>query len=194
MSKTGEKDITPPPLLGDDEHASIAKTSTSPTVEELIKQIEKLNVELTKLKTKKDKKNISVSEDDDSSYEEDASNKAKKDKKKHDKSSYNVMSFNYNNMPSSTTYTFIPVGKTPYFDGTNYNQWKHCMKNYLYSISPKVWQVVCDGVDFLEDYEEPTPEQLQKIHRNAQAITILNSSVDKEEFNRVDGLEEAKDV
>jgi hypothetical protein len=68
------------------------------------------------------------------------------------------------------------------------------MKNYLYSISPEVWQVVCDGVDFLEDYEEPTPEQLQKIHRNAQAITILNSSVDKEEFNQVDGLEEAKDV
>jgi hypothetical protein len=27
-----------------------------------------------------------------------------------------------------------------------------------------------------------------------QPITILNSSVDKEEFNRVDGLEEAKDV
>jgi hypothetical protein len=46
----------------------------------------------------------------------------------------------------------------------------------------------------LEDDEEPTSEQLQKIHRNTQAITILNSSVDKEEFNRVDGLEEAKDV
>jgi hypothetical protein len=46
----------------------------------------------------------------------------------------------------------------------------------------------------LEDDEEPTSEQLQKIHRNAQAITILNSSVDKKEFNRVDGLEEAKDV
>jgi hypothetical protein len=36
---------------------------------------------LTKLKTKKDKKNASTSEDDDSSYEEDVSNKAKKDKK-----------------------------------------------------------------------------------------------------------------
>jgi hypothetical protein len=68
------------------------------------------------------------------------------------------------------------------------------MKSYLYSISPDVWQVVCDGVDFLEDNEEPTPKQLQKIQRNAQAITILNSSVDKEEFNRVDVLEEAKDV
>jgi hypothetical protein len=68
------------------------------------------------------------------------------------------------------------------------------MKNYLYSISPEVWQVVCDGVDFSEDDEEPTLEQLQKIYRNAQAITILNSLVDKEEFNQVDGLEEAKDM
>jgi hypothetical protein len=122
MSKTERKDITPPPPLGDDEHASIMETSTTPTVGELIKQIEKLNAELTKLKTKKDKKNVSTSEDDYFSNEEDASNKAKKDKKKHDKSSYNAMSFNYNNMPSSTAYTAILIGKAPYFDGTNYNQ------------------------------------------------------------------------
>jgi hypothetical protein len=125
-----------------------------------MKQIEKLNAELTKLNTKKGKKNVCTSEDDDSSYEEDASNKAKKDKKKHHKSSYNDMSFNYNNISSSTAYTSVLVGKAPYFDGTNYNQWKHCMKSYLYSISPEVWQVICDGVDFLEDDEEPTLEQL----------------------------------
>jgi hypothetical protein len=68
------------------------------------------------------------------------------------------------------------------------------MKSYLYSISSEVWQFIYDGVDFPEDDEEPTSEQLQKIHRNAQAITILNSSVDKKEFNRLDSLEEAKNV
>jgi ribulose 1,5-bisphosphate carboxylase large subunit-like protein len=68
------------------------------------------------------------------------------------------------------------------------------MKNYLYSISPKVWQVVCDGVDFLDDDEQPTSDQLQKIDHNAQAISILTSSVDKEEFNRVDGLDVANDI
>jgi hypothetical protein len=68
------------------------------------------------------------------------------------------------------------------------------MKNYLYSISSEVWQVVCDGVDFPNEDEQPTLDQLQKIHRNAQAISILTSSVDKEEFNRVDGLDVAKDV
>jgi hypothetical protein len=46
----------------------------------------------------------------------------------------------------------------------------------------------------LDDDEQPTLYQLQKIHRNAQAISILTSSIDKEEFNHVDGLDVAKDV
>jgi hypothetical protein len=48
---------------------------------------------LKKLKTKdkKDKKYSSVSEDDDSSYEDEVSNKGKRENKKHDKSSYNAM-------------------------------------------------------------------------------------------------------
>jgi hypothetical protein len=68
------------------------------------------------------------------------------------------------------------------------------MKKYLYSISPEVWQVVYDGVEFSDEDEQPTSDQLQKIHRNAQAISILTSSIDKEEFNRVDGLDVAKGV
>jgi hypothetical protein len=63
------------------------------------------------------------------------------------------------------------------------------VKNYLYSISPEVWQVVCDGVDFSDDDEQPTSDQLQKIHHNTQAISILTSSIDKEKFNSVDGLD-----
>jgi hypothetical protein len=68
------------------------------------------------------------------------------------------------------------------------------MKNYLYSISPEVWQVVCDGIDFLDEDEQPTSDQLLKIHYNTQAISILTSSVDKEEFNCVDSLDVSKDV
>jgi hypothetical protein len=175
MSKTGGQGTTPPPPLGEDgnplvdKNASIAETSVTPTVEELMKKLEKLNSELSKLKAKdkKDKNNASASDDDDFSYEEEASNKVERDKKKCDKSFFNAMSFNYKHMPSSTAYPSIPIGKAPYFNGTNYNQWKHCMKSYLYFISPEIWQVVCDGVDFPEDGEERTPEQLQKIHRNA---------------------------
>jgi hypothetical protein len=40
-------------------------------------------------------------------------------------------------------------------------------ENYLYFISSEVWQVVCDGVDFSDNDEQLTLNQLQKIHRNA---------------------------
>jgi hypothetical protein len=113
-------------------------------------------------KSKKDMTHSSSTEDDNS--EEEISRKGRKGR--HDKPSYNSMPFNYNTMPSSTAYTSIPIGNASRFDGSNYNQWKHCMKKYVYSISPEVWQVVCDGVDFLDDDEQPTSDQLLKIHRN----------------------------
>jgi hypothetical protein len=133
-------------------------------LEDLKKRLEKLMAENNKLrrkvKAKRTKGSSSSSEEEDSTYEEEDSKKGKKGRNNHDKPSYNSMSFNYDNMPSTTAYTSIPVGKAPYFDGTCYNQWKHCMKNYLYSISPEVWQVVYDGVDFLDDDEQQTLDQL----------------------------------
>jgi hypothetical protein len=76
-----------------------------------------------KAKGKKGKSYSSSSEDDDS--EEEVSNKGRKGRRQHDKPSYNSMSFNYNNLASSTAYTSVPVGKAPRFARTNYNQWKH---------------------------------------------------------------------
>jgi hypothetical protein len=98
-------------------------TSVAPTVEELMKKLEKLNAKLKKLKTKdkKGKKYSSSSKDGDSSFEEEVFDIRRNERKKHDKSSYNSISFNYNNMPSSTAYTSVPIGKAPYFDGSNYN-------------------------------------------------------------------------
>jgi hypothetical protein len=99
--------------------------------------LEKLTVKNNKLrrkvKAKRTKGGSSSSEEEDSSYEEKDSTKGKKGRNNHDKPFYNSMSFNYDNMPSTTTYTSIPVGKAPYFDGTCYNQWKHRMK-IIYTI------------------------------------------------------------
>jgi hypothetical protein len=108
----------------------------------MMKRLEKLTAENNKLrrkvKAKKAKGGSSSREEEDSSCEEEDSKKWKKGRNNRDKHSYNSMSFNNDNIASTTTYTSIPVGKAPYFDGTCYNQWKHCMKNYLYSISPEV--------------------------------------------------------
>jgi hypothetical protein len=104
-----------------------------------MRRLEKLMTENNKIrrkaKGKKTKRCSYLNEDEDSSLEEDVSKKGRNNR---DKSSINTMSFNYDNVPSTTAYTFIPVGKAPYFDRACYNQWKHCMKNYLYSISPEV--------------------------------------------------------
>jgi hypothetical protein len=54
--------------------------------------------------------------------------------------------------------------------------------------------VVCIGVDFPEENEEPDFKKLQQIHRNAQASSVLLSSLEKDEFDRVNGLEKAKDI
>jgi hypothetical protein len=173
------------------EESSKTRVSTNANLEDLMKRLEKLTAKNNKLRRKVKAKSTKGGS---SSSEEEDSKKEKKGRNNRDKPSYNSMFFNYDNMPSATAYISIPTGKAPYFDGTCYNQWKHCMKNYLYSISPEVWQVVCDGVDFLNDDEKPTPNQLQKIHRNAQAISILTSSIDKKEFNHIDDLDVSKDV
>jgi hypothetical protein len=106
------------------EVGSKSGTSKTPTLDHLMKKLEKLKAENKKLK-EKGKKGISYSsssEDGDSSLEEEVSNKGKKGRKKHFKPSNNSMSFNYNNIPTSTAYTSVPVGKAPRFDGSNYNQ------------------------------------------------------------------------
>jgi hypothetical protein len=50
------------------------------------------------------------------------------------------------------------------------------------------------GVEFLDEDEELDFEQLQKIHHNAQATSVLLSLLEKDEFDRVNGLEKAKDI
>jgi hypothetical protein len=130
MSKTRKHDKVPPPPLGEDGNPIVGEdgvnteTSTAPTLEELMRRLEELTTENKKLrakaKNKKTKGNSSSSEED-SSFEDDVSKKEKKGRRNHDKPSYNSMYFNYNNMPNSTAYTFIPVGKAPYFDKISYN-------------------------------------------------------------------------
>jgi hypothetical protein len=148
MSKTGKQGKVPPPPL--DEYGNLIvgedgpnmETSLTPTLQELMRRLEELTAENKKLrakaKNKKAKGNSFSSEEEDSSFEEDVPKREKNGSRNHDKPSYNSMSYNYDNMPSTTTYTSIPVGKTLYFHETCYNQWKNCMKNYLYSISYQV--------------------------------------------------------
>jgi seryl-tRNA synthetase len=147
MSRNGDEyDATPrfddKSNTNNNEESSKMRASTDAKLEDLMRRLEKLTAENNKLrrkvKAKRTKGGSSSSKEEDSSYEEKDSKKGKRGRNNRNKHSYNSMSFNYDNIPSTTVYTSILVGKAPYFDGTCYNQWKHCMKNYLYSISPEV--------------------------------------------------------
>jgi septal ring factor EnvC (AmiA/AmiB activator) len=134
MSRNGDEDDATPRF--DDksktnisEESSKTRASKDAKLEDLMKRLKKLTTENNKIKrkvkAKRTKGDSSSNEKEDSSYEEEDS---KKGRNNCDKPSYNSMSFNYDNMPSTTANTSIPIGKTPYFDGTCYNQWKHCIK------------------------------------------------------------------
>jgi hypothetical protein len=165
-----------------DKGSSKATTPKVPQVDDLSEELNRLKIlcKIDRLKKKLKVKKIQESASSSSSCESDASSDEevtkKKRKNKGAKQSYNSVSFNYNSLPSNNPFMSVPIGKAPHFDRTNYTQWKHSMKIYLYSLNWGVWQVICDGVDFSEDGEEPDFKQLQQIHHNVQATFILLSS------------------
>jgi hypothetical protein len=126
MSRTGEEDEVPPKFDEEGNPINIEEgcksgASNAPTLEDLMKKLEKLKAKNKKLMAKEKKTKVYSSSSEDNDSEEEVSKKGSKGRK-HDKPSYDSMSFSYSTMPSSTTYTSIPVGKAPCFDGSNYNQ------------------------------------------------------------------------
>jgi hypothetical protein len=88
-----------------------------------------------------------------------------------------------------------PLAKpSNHFDGMNYTKWGYSMKMHLISLNMSIWTIVCICVDFPDEDEELDFKQLQQIHRNAQATSVLLSSLEKDEFDRVNSLEKAKDI
>jgi hypothetical protein len=157
----------------------------------LQRKIEKLKKKLKEFKSLEVVSSSSSNEDTDASSEEEV--KYKKGGKG-DKRLYNTTPFNYDNLPNSSTFISIPIGKPPHFDVTDYTKWSYSMMIHLILLSLSVWNIVCVGVDFPNKDEEPNFEQLQQIHRNAQACSVLLSSLKKDEFDRVNGLEKVKDI
>jgi hypothetical protein len=147
MSRNGDEDDATPRFddksnSNNNEESFKTKASTDAKLEDLMKRLEKLTAENNKIRRKVKarglKEFIPQVKKKTPYMKRKTPKKEKRGRNNHDKSFCNSMSFNYDNMPSTTTYTSIPIGKVPYFDGTCYNQWKHCMKNYLYSISLEV--------------------------------------------------------
>jgi hypothetical protein len=59
------------------------------------------------------------------------------------------------------------------------------MRAYLIGLHPSLWKIVCSGFQPPEDPEELTNEELVVVHLNGQAMNILLSALDRNEYNRV---------
>jgi hypothetical protein len=103
-------------------------------------------------------------------------------------------SFDYSRIPynSNAHLLSIPLGKPLHFDGEDYSFWSHKMRSHLFSLHPSIWEIVENGMQF-DSTNNPVLIN-EQIHKNAQATTILLASLCRDEYNKVSGLDNAKQI
>jgi hypothetical protein len=66
------------------------------------------------------------------------------------------------------------------------------MRCHLFSLYPSIWEIVENGMHF---YSSDNPVFInEQIHKNTQATTVLLASLCKDEYNKVNGLGNAKQI
>jgi hypothetical protein len=66
------------------------------------------------------------------------------------------------------------------------------MHSHLFSLHPSIWEIVENGMQF--DSFDNSLFINEQIHKNAQATTALLASLCREEYNKVSGLDKAKQI
>lgn len=68
------------------------------------------------------------------------------------------------------------------------------MRSHLFSLHPSIWDIVENGMHIFDsDDENCNVIYMQEmIHKNAQVTTVLLTSLYREEYNKVSGLDNAK--
>jgi hypothetical protein len=62
----------------------------------------------------------------------------------------------------------------------------------IYSLHPSIWEIVENGMHF--DSSDNLVFINEKIHKNAQATTVLLASLCRDEYNKVSGLDNTKQI
>jgi hypothetical protein len=103
-------------------------------------------------------------------------------------------SFDYSHIPynSNAHLLSIPLGKPLHSDGEDYAFWSHKMCSHLFSLHPSIWGIVENGMQF--DNTDTPVFINEQIHKNAQATTVLLASLCRDEYNKVSGLDNAKQI
>jgi hypothetical protein len=114
----------------------------------------------------------------------------------HERKKYNKMPLRYPRISKRAPLLFVPLGKPPYFDGEDYCMWSDKMRHHLTSLHESIWDIVEFGAQAPqvgdEDYDSDEAAQIR--HFNSQATSILLASLCREEYNKVLGLKNAKEI
>jgi hypothetical protein len=116
--------------------------------------------------------------------------------KRHERKKFSKIPLRYPRISKRTPLLSVPLGKPPVCDGEDYSMWSVKMKDHLNSLHKSIWDVVEYGAQVPQvrdkDYDSDEADQIR--HFNSQATTILLASLSQEEYNKVHGLETAKDI
>jgi hypothetical protein len=116
--------------------------------------------------------------------------------KRHEHKKYSKMPLRYPRIPKHAPLLSVPLGKPPYFDGEDYCMWSDKMRHHLTSLHESIWDIVEFGAQAPqvgdEDYDSDEAAQIR--HFNSQATSILLASLCREEYNKVQGLKNAKEI
>jgi hypothetical protein len=147
-------------------------------------------------KKKKKMKKVVYYETDSSSPSTSSSESASATSKHHERKKYSKMPLRYPRISKHTPLLFVPLGKPPMFEGEDYSMWSDEMRHHLTSLHKSIWDIVEYRAQVPKkgdkDYDSEEVEQIQ--HFNSQATTILLASLNREEYNKVQGLKSAKEI
>jgi hypothetical protein len=116
--------------------------------------------------------------------------------KRHERKKYSKMPLHYPRISKRAPLLSVPLGKPPYFDGEDYCMWSDKMRHHLTSLHESIWDIVEFGVQApkVGDKDYNSDEAAQIWHFNSQATSILLASLCREEYNKVQGLKNAKEI
>jgi hypothetical protein len=116
--------------------------------------------------------------------------------KRHECKKYSKMPLRYLCIPKRAPLLYVPLGKPPYFDGEDYYMWSDKMRHHLTSLHESIWDIVEFGAQVPqvgdEDYDSDEAAQIR--HFNSQATSIILASLCREEYNKVQGLKNVKEI
>jgi hypothetical protein len=132
----------------------------------------------------------------DSSSPSTSGSKSSTTSKRHEHKKYSKMPLCYPRILKCAPLLSVPLGKPPYFDGEDYCMWSDKMRHHLTSLHESIWDIVEYGaqVPKVGDKDYDSDEATQIRHFNSQATSILLASLCREEYNKVQGLKNAKEI